>query len=100
MKTITTAALVAAAISTAPMAHAAPSVGDVCYDWKATAQDSNGQTLVCTHLPDSGHLMYWETHTESWYEGFHSYVSGWKTDPITPNPQPSDNPSLPITGTD
>lgn len=83
MKTIATTALIAAAISTAPMAHASPSVGDVCYDWKATAQDANGQTLVCTHLPDSGHLMYWETHTESWYEGFHYQVSGWKTDPVT-----------------
>ena len=75
MKSIATAVLIAAAISTAPMAHASPSVGDVCYDWKATAQDANGQTLVCTHLPDSGHLMYWETHTESWYEGFHFHVS-------------------------
>jgi hypothetical protein len=88
MRTIATAALIAAAISTAPMAHASPSVGDVCYDWKANAQDANGQTLVCTHLPDSGHLMYWETHTESWYEGFHYHVSRSKTDPVTPNPQP------------
>jgi hypothetical protein len=91
MKTIAIAGLIAAAISTAPLAHASPSVGDVCYDWKATAQDANGQTLVCTHLPDSGHLMYWETHTESWYEGFHYDVSGWKTDPVTPNPQPGDD---------
>ena len=68
MKSILIGAVLAAAISTAPAAHASPSVGDVCYNWKATSTDGNGQQLVCTHLPDSGHLMYWETHTESWYE--------------------------------
>jgi hypothetical protein len=35
--------------------------GDLCYNWHATAPDVNGRTLICTHLPDSGHLMYWET---------------------------------------
>jgi hypothetical protein len=34
--------------------------GDLCYNWHATATDANGNTLVCTHTPDSGHLMYWE----------------------------------------
>jgi hypothetical protein len=37
-----------------------PSQGDSCVNWHATTQDGNGQTLTCTHLPDSGHLMYWE----------------------------------------
>jgi hypothetical protein len=61
MKTIATAALVAVAISIAPVAYASPSAGDVCYSWKATTTDEGGQSLFCTHLPDSGHLMYWET---------------------------------------
>jgi hypothetical protein len=37
-----------------------PNQGDSCVNWHATTQDSSGQTLTCTHLPDSGHLMYWE----------------------------------------
>ena len=60
-KALSIAALLAGSVITAPVANAAPSVGDVCYNWKATATDANGQTLYCTHLPDSGHLMYWET---------------------------------------
>jgi hypothetical protein len=37
-----------------------PPPGDVCYNWHATTQGPNGQTMTCTHLPDSGHIMYWE----------------------------------------
>jgi hypothetical protein len=37
-----------------------PAPGQQCYSWHATAQDSNGQTMTCTHTADSGHLMYWE----------------------------------------
>jgi hypothetical protein len=52
------ASLPLVALSHAPLAHAGQ--GDLCYNWHATMQDSNGQTLTCTHLPDSGQLMYWE----------------------------------------
>jgi hypothetical protein len=61
-------------LSHAPLAHAGQ--GDLCYNWHATTQDSNGQTLTRTHLPDSGHLMYWE------YGG--AQDSGWKTGPHDP----------------
>ncbi len=37
-----------------------PNAGDQCWNWHATAQNANGQTMTCTHLTDSGHLMYWE----------------------------------------
>jgi hypothetical protein len=53
------AVAVAASVFSAPLAHAA-GPGDLCYNWHATTTDSNGNTLVCTHTPDSGHLMYWE----------------------------------------
>jgi len=42
------------------LAPLAPSPGDQCQSWHATTTDANGNTLVCTHTPDSGHLMYWE----------------------------------------
>jgi hypothetical protein len=60
----------------APQAHAA--AGDPCNTWHATMQDSSGRTLTCTHLPDSGHLMYWE------YGG--AQDSGFKTDPPMTSP--------------
>jgi hypothetical protein len=37
-----------------------PSPGEVCYNWHATTQGPNGNMMTCTHLPDSGHIMYWE----------------------------------------
>lgn len=43
----------------APSAHATGQ-GDQCWNWHATMQDSSGRTLTCTHLADSGHMMYWE----------------------------------------
>jgi hypothetical protein len=58
----------------APVAQAAQ--GDQCWNWHATMQDSSGQTLTCTHLPDSGHLMYWE------YGG--AQDTGFKTDTSNP----------------
>ncbi|MGO9035826.1 hypothetical protein [Mycobacterium sp.] len=49
------------AIIFAPSAHAQQiGQGDQCYNWHATTQDSNGNTLTCTHPADSGHMMYWE----------------------------------------
>lgn len=51
----------ASALVIAPLAHAAgPVQGQPCDDWHATVSDGNGGTLTCTHLADSGHLMYWE----------------------------------------
>jgi hypothetical protein len=52
------AAAVTLSMAAAPIAQAAQ--GDQCYNWHATMQDSTGQTLTCTHLADSGHMMYWE----------------------------------------
>lgn len=49
--------LIAVGIVTAPLS---PNQGELCQSWHATTTDSNGNTLVCTHTPDSGHLMYWE----------------------------------------
>jgi hypothetical protein len=37
-----------------------PVPGQQRWNWHATAQDANGQTMTCTHLPDSGHLIYGE----------------------------------------
>jgi phthiodiolone/phenolphthiodiolone dimycocerosates ketoreductase len=37
-----------------------PSPGQQCMNWHATATDANGRVMTCTHLPDSGHIMYWE----------------------------------------
>lgn len=69
--------LVLAAIAFAPSAHANPSLGDQCMNWHATTTDNNGNTLVCTHLADSGHIMYWESSIQD-----RSYrTSGFKTDP-------------------
>lgn len=70
----------------APVAHANPSAGDQCNQstWHSTTVDSNGQTLVCTHTPDSGHGMFWETTIQD-----RSYrASGFKTDhpPYPHNP--------------
>jgi hypothetical protein len=55
--------LVAIAVAMAPLTPytQSPNLGDLCYNWHATATDSSGNTLVCTHTPDSGHLMYWES---------------------------------------
>ena len=54
-------ALGALAWVSAPAAHADQATqGQPCTSWHATAQDSNGQALTCTHTSDSGHLMYWE----------------------------------------
>jgi hypothetical protein len=83
MKMIASAALVAAALSTAPVANASPSAGDLCYNWKATTTGAGGQTLYCTHLNDSGHLMYWETSMRepqlpsSWVSGSAYRPNGW-----------------------
>jgi hypothetical protein len=60
IKSALIAAALAAAISTAPVAYADPSAGDLCYNWRASASDGNGGTLTCKHLDNSGHLMYWE----------------------------------------
>ena len=77
MRKLLTAATLAASIPLAPLAHAAPSQGDSCVNWHATTQGANGQTLVCTHLPDSGHMMYWESSIQD-----RSYrTSGFKTGP-------------------
>jgi hypothetical protein len=70
-------AVVGVTVFTAPTAHAAPSIGDSCVNWHATTQDAKGQTLVCTHLADSGHMMYWESSIQD-----RSYrTSGFKTEP-------------------
>jgi hypothetical protein len=57
------AVVMAIAVAMAPLTPytQSPNLGDLCYNWHATATDSNGNTLVCTHTPDSGHLMYWES---------------------------------------
>ncbi|WP_422223382.1 hypothetical protein [Mycobacterium sp.] len=59
-KTLIAAVTIGAGLTFAAPAHAQPAPGEQCQNWHATAPDSNGQTLTCTHLPDSGHLMYWE----------------------------------------
>jgi hypothetical protein len=51
-------AITAAGIALAPL-PLSPNPGDQCWNWHATAQDAAGQTMTCTHTPDSGHLMYW-----------------------------------------
>jgi hypothetical protein len=77
MRKLLIAATLAGAIPLAPLAHAAPSQGDSCVNWHATTQGASGQTLVCTHLPDSGHMMYWESSIQD-----RSYrTSGFKTGP-------------------
>jgi hypothetical protein len=92
MKFLAAPLLLAAAISVAPVAYASPSAGDVCYNWKATSSDTSGQTLYCTHLPDSGHLMYWETSMRepqlppSWVNGSAYRPNGWKEDPQRGDP--------------
>ncbi len=56
-----TAAITAALVFVPLTPYAqAPTPGQQCQTWHATTQDANGQTMTCTHLPDSGHLMYWE----------------------------------------
>jgi len=50
-------AIAAAGIALAPL-PLSPNPGDQCWNWHATTQDSAGRTMICTHLPDSGHLMY------------------------------------------
>jgi hypothetical protein len=60
-KVLVGAVLVSAAILPSPIANAGgPVPGAQCQSWHATTTDSNGDTLYCTHTPDSGHLMYWE----------------------------------------
>jgi hypothetical protein len=61
MRTLAAGMVAIAAITAAPTAHAdAPLPGQQCMDWHATASDGNGGVLTCTHLADSGHIMYWE----------------------------------------
>jgi hypothetical protein len=61
MKKLLIAAALAALtpLGFAPVAHAT-GLGDPCWNWHATMQDSSGQTLYCTHTPDSGHGMSWQ----------------------------------------
>ena len=88
MKKLSMAAVIALAVTaaglTAPMAYAQPSQGDSCVNWHATTQDSNGRTLTCTHLPDSGHLMYWE-YGGAQDSGYRSIPGGYKASPGDPN---------------
>ena len=58
-KAVVIPAVLAAGILFAP-APLTLSPGDVCYNWHATTRGPNGNTMTCTHLPDSGHIMYWE----------------------------------------
>jgi hypothetical protein len=52
--------LAALAIAITPLTpFAQVTQGDACLNWHASAQDANGNTLWCTHTPDSGHVMYW-----------------------------------------
>jgi hypothetical protein len=60
MRTLITVIAAAAVLTPLTPFAQQPGQGDSCVNWHATTQDSNGQTLTCTHLPDSGHLMYWE----------------------------------------
>jgi hypothetical protein len=55
-------ALIALGVVLAPLTPFVqdPSPGQQCMNWHATAQGPNDQTMTCTHLPDSGHIMYWE----------------------------------------
>jgi hypothetical protein len=60
LKIASIAAIAAAAvIALTPFAQS-PNPGDQCMNWHATVTGPNGQTMTCTHLPDSGHIMYWE----------------------------------------
>lgn len=59
-KSLLVPALMAAGLIPLTPYAQSPAPGDLCYSWHATTQDSNGQTMTCTHTPDSGHLMYWE----------------------------------------
>jgi hypothetical protein len=72
-----------AAVTFASPAQANPSLGDQCMNWHAATTDNNGNSLVCTHLPQSapgggsGHIMYWESSIQD-----SSYRTGkFKTDP-------------------
>lgn len=77
MKKLLIPAAVAAAVLTAPMAYANPNQGDQCMNWHATTTNNNGNFLVCTHLADSGHIMYWESSIQD-----RAYrTSGYKTEP-------------------
>ena len=67
MRKLLIAASCAVSIPLAPLAHTqGPNQGDQCMDWHATTTGPNGQTMTCTHLPQSdpsggsGHIMYWE----------------------------------------
>ena len=101
MRTIViTAAFAAAGILYAPMAHAGPNQGDQCWVDDATATGPNGQTMTCSHLPQSwpgpdhpggsGHLMYWEYGGAQ--DAYRTTPSGYKTDqppfPHTPGGPP------------
>jgi hypothetical protein len=61
MRKLLTGVAALAAITVAPPAHANPNQGEQCVNWHATTTDNNGNFLVCTHLADSGHIMYWES---------------------------------------
>jgi hypothetical protein len=80
MRKLLTGVAALAAITVAPPAHANPNQGEQCVNWHATTTDNNGNFLVCTHLADSGHIMYWESSIQD-----RSYrTSGYKTDPNDP----------------
>jgi len=50
-----------AAVTFAPLTPFAQTAqGDQCWTWRATTQDSNGQTLTCVHGLNTGHMMYWQ----------------------------------------
>jgi len=96
MRTIViTAAFAAAGILYAPMAHAGPNQGDQCYVDDATT-GPNGQTMTCTHPPQSapgggsGHFMYWQYGGAQ--DAYRTTPRGYKTDqppfPHTPGGPP------------
>ena len=59
MKTVL-AAIVAVVLAPLTPYAQQPAPGDQCMNWHTTTQDNSGRLMTCTHLPDSGHLMYWE----------------------------------------
>jgi hypothetical protein len=90
--------LIGAAVAVVPLAlsppahaypvHAQPNQGDQCWVDDATATGPNGQTMTCTHLPQSwpgpdhpggsGHFMYWEYGGAQ--DAYRTTPSGYKTD--------------------
>lgn len=74
-------AMMSAAGGLIPAAHADTAVqGQICYNWHAQVQDTNGRTLSCVHGTDTGHLMYWQYggFTDAWPPGW-AHGSGFKT---------------------